>query len=260
MAEPYCIPDRLSSAPAGEQLTYRWLSEALPPAHRVWHEPRVDGHKPDVVVFGAGLGLAVVEVKDWSRDAIEGVGGDQVFVRESGGAIGKTHPLKQAEKHAYAILDRLRRSEACIHRDGSHQGRVVFPWACLAVLPNLTREDVEALNLEAGHTAGAILTREDIGAPDAWGHVGDALVDRLGDGFRVKFGWRVGPRMKNAVHATLFPETSIGSGYAGRARRPFDPGQEDPDQGSLPLETRAPLSEEQRRVALDLGGVYVFAA
>lgn len=254
MATPYCIPNRLEAAPPGERLTYHWLSEALPSQYRVWHEPRVGGKKPDVVLFGEGCGLVVVEVKDWSRDSIEGLGGDEVFLREAGGAIAKTHPLKQAEGHAYAISDALKRARACVHAEGNLRGRLRFPWACFAALPNMTRTEVEDLGLGAGYEPGVLFTREDIGSPDAWGLTGEALVRRLIEGFRVRFRWEYGPQMADSIHATLFPETTVGTGYAGRARTGFDADLPDePQQGSLALDTRVPFSEEQRRIALDLG-------
>ncbi len=84
MATGYAVQDRLAKATTGEQRTYRWLCDALPDEFDVWHEPRVGGSKPDVVVFGPDLGLLVLEVKDWSADAIVGVdAGRSVHLRST---------------------------------------------------------------------------------------------------------------------------------------------------------------------------------
>jgi hypothetical protein len=252
MATGYAVQDRLAKTTRGEQLVYGWLCDALPDDFDVWHEPRVAGSKPDLVVFGPDLGLLVLEVKDWSADAIVGVdAGRSVHLRDVKNVKTATHPVEQAEQHLFRIKEMLDRELSCVHASGVHRGRLQFPFAKGAVFPNLTVRDVEELDLCTGYASGAVVAGDELGTPPSWALRGRALIDRLRLAFGVGFAWTVTEAMRAAVCGVLFPETTVRRTYAGRVLKHAAAGAQ---QGSLPMMSTRPMSEEQRRVALQLSG------
>ena len=252
MASGYAVQDRLANATRGEQLVYTWLCDALPDDFDVWHEPRIGGSKPDVVVFGPDLGLLVLEIKDWSADAIVGVDAAQsVQLRNAADVKTATHPVEQAERHLYAIKEKLDREPACVHASGTHRGRLQFPFAKGAVFPNLTVRDVEELDLCTGYASGAVLAGDEIGASPSWALRGRDLVERLRRAFGVGFSWTASGAMRASVCGVLSPETTVRRTYAGRVPKHAAAGAQ---QSALPMPSTRPMSEEQRRVALHLSG------
>ena len=55
----------------GEKLVFNRLKKHLPPNYYAWYEPTIQGKRrsvrPDFIVLGLDLGLAIIEVKDWSQ-------------------------------------------------------------------------------------------------------------------------------------------------------------------------------------------------
>ena len=252
MATGYAVQDRLAKATRGEQLTYKWLCDALPDDYDVWHEPRTGGKKPDVVVFGPDLGLLVLEVKDWSVDAIVGVEpARSVHLRNAADVKVVTHPVEQAQGHLFAIKELLERESSCVHASGAHRGKLQFPFAKGAVLPNLSARDVEQLDLCKGYDEGCVLAADDIGTAPAWGSGGRDLVSRLRRAFGVSFAWTATDEMRGAVCALLYPDTTIRRTYAGRLSKGQAPGTE---QLPLPLASTRQMSVDQRQLALELSG------
>lgn len=252
MASGYAVQDRLARATRGEQLTYKWLCDALPDSCDVWHEPRIDGNKPDVVVFGPDLGLLVLEVKDWSAGAIVAVEpGRSVHLKNAADVKSVTHPVEQAEQHLFTIKEMLEREPPCVHASGAHRGKLQFPFAKGAVFPNLSARDVAQLDLCTGYASGAVLAGDEIGTAPAWALRGEALIDRLRRAFGVGFAWTATDAMRAAVCGVLLPETTVRRTYAGRVLKEKVPGVQ---QDSLPMASARPMSEEQRQVALHLSG------
>jgi len=251
MANGYAVQDRLAKANRGEQLTYKWLCEALPDEYDVWHEPRIGGKKPDVVVFGPDLGLLVLEVKDWSADAVVAVDpARKVHLRSGPDVKVVTHPVEQAEGHLFAIKEMLERGPACVHAQGDHRGKLQFPFAKGAVLPNMRAREVEQLDLCTGYDDGCVLAADDIGSGQGWALRGRDLVSRLRRAFGVSFAWTQSDEMRGAVCAVLYPDTTIRRSYAGR----HSTGAGSSAQMQLPLESTRQMSVDQRQVALELSG------
>lgn len=64
----------LDKATAGEKKVFRFLHDAARPDKDfiAWYEPTIgsSGAEPDFILYGASLGLLVLEVKDWDIDQI----------------------------------------------------------------------------------------------------------------------------------------------------------------------------------------------
>ncbi len=256
MAEGHYDQDHLLKATRGEQLTFRWLEDSLPASYLLWHEPWVAGARPDLVVFGPKIGLLVLEVKDWSSGSIQSVDKHIIHIAKgsSGDYEAKTHPVEQAKRHIFKISDALKKWGACSRQESVWQGKLPFPWNAGAILPNMTRSEMENLRLGEGHAPGAILCRDDIGTPGAWVTQGNDLVERLLKVGTVGFAWNINPQIKNAVISTLEPHTNVGVGFAGRARKKDGAEAADSDQKSLPLDLPSSFTEQQRKFAKDLKG------
>lgn len=252
MAVGFAVEDRLTRANRGEQLTYTWLRDALPEDYDVWHEPRIGGKKPDVVVFGPELGLLVLEVKDWSADAILQVEpARSVHLRNAADVKVVTHPVEQAEQHLFAVKELLEHQPPCVHAGGEHRGKLQFPFAKGAVLPNLTARDVEQLALCAGYQEGAVLAGDEIGTAPSWALRGADLVARLRRAFGVAFRWTLTDEMRSAVRSVLYPDVTIRRSYADRCMEQEPSGAQ---QLSLALAPMREMSPDQRQVALELSG------
>lgn len=65
----------------GERKVFVALRDHLPEDYLVYYDIPVDGWHSDFIIVGPDLGLAVLEVKDWRRNAIA--------VHSSAGWIGR---------------------------------------------------------------------------------------------------------------------------------------------------------------------------
>ena len=75
---------------AGELRVLDMLNDKLPPKWEIYLQPHFNGLKPDFVLLEPNVGIGVIEVKDWSLDAMP------YFVKEhrSGRFRGSTHNSK----------------------------------------------------------------------------------------------------------------------------------------------------------------------
>jgi hypothetical protein len=120
------------------------VAQTLPNDYLVYPELPVIGAGEtfcDCVIFSPGLGIVVLEVKDWI--CIEHATPDSCEIRTRDGKLrGETHPLRGVRDKAYAIVNRLKTKPRLIHQDGPHQGKLVLPWTYCVVFPNLRPLDM----------------------------------------------------------------------------------------------------------------------
>jgi len=73
----------------------------------VYHEPSINGMRPDYVILAPDLGVLVLEVKDWKMRTVQAI--DHQWVerrtgRDSGGKREK-NPLRQLDRYWRAVKD-----------------------------------------------------------------------------------------------------------------------------------------------------------
>ncbi|MEO1610593.1 MAG: NERD domain-containing protein/DEAD/DEAH box helicase [Pseudomonadota bacterium] len=164
------IPDRMpSKASAGEDRVFNLLKQ-LPDDCIVYYEP-VAGHRyPDFLVIIPAVGLLVIEVKGWYPTHIIRADTNDVEVRSQGQRQPQTdkHPARQAREYMFNLMDVARKhpsTDALIQRNGPHQGKFSFPFGHMAILSNITRENLAKIpHGEAVFPSPKVVTRDELAA------------------------------------------------------------------------------------------------
>ena len=242
MARHFHDEDRLRKANEGERRTYEWLSQRLPDDFDVFHEPLVTGKRPDVVVFGPGIGLFVLEVKDWAPSSVTSVeaGRSVTFA----GGKSSTHPIEQAATHLFAARDALQRNRNCLNSTGAQTGKLLFPTSKGAVLWKMTRSQVEALGLADGYPRDWVLSGDEIDEHGSWVLDTAGSMRRLEAAMNAVFKWDFSEQVRRAVRETLAPDRFLAPRFSEAASRGSKAAQLD-----LPLSMNRELTEEQRTLA-----------
>lgn len=213
----------------GERLVFNALKRHLPDDYRVWFEPTLFGRKrtarPDFLVLGRDLGLAIIEVKDWSLDRITGANRDTFEIRNGRATISRTNPQQQVEQHFRALmadLERYRQTdpdkyERLLQGNGRYQGKLAVPISTMVAFPHIAWSDWRASPLQLHHMLNdaTLLLAEDLT---------DRLVERLRQA--VVFPANLSETQLETLRWMLYPET----------RLPYSQGRLftlDPDQAGL---------------------------
>ncbi|MCB1820114.1 MAG: NERD domain-containing protein, partial [Candidatus Competibacteraceae bacterium] len=140
------IPDRLPPRSSrGEQEVF-FILQGLPDDCIVYYEPIISARYPDFVVIGPTLGVLIIEVKGWQPKHLHGVDSHQIVVLEGGQPVQRPHPLRQARDYMYGLMDYCRQQPAfktLVHPDGDYQNRFIFPFGFMAVLSNITQDQLK---------------------------------------------------------------------------------------------------------------------
>lgn len=140
----------------------------------VWYEPpslNVDGTRnngqkrfTDFIFFSQNIGILNLEVKDWKKEKIKRI--DNQFWEieiENGKNVKKESPIEQSRKCAYAIKNRLINIDDLKHISGEFANKLLFPFGYGVVFSNLTKKDLEDLNvIPSLIDERQILTKDDL--------------------------------------------------------------------------------------------------
>jgi hypothetical protein len=100
-------PDTLpASSKAGERHVFATLAQ-LPDDCLIYCEPVVRRRYPDLITILPGVGVLVIEVKDWRLAELGSVNADTVT--RHGTVTVVPHPSRQARGYMLRLMDRLRR-------------------------------------------------------------------------------------------------------------------------------------------------------
>lgn len=195
---------------AGERRVFDQLRQCLDDQHIVWHDLPVGeaARQPDFIVLGPGLGLLLLEVKDWKLATIRQATPDRVELATASGPVMTAHPLRQVRDHAMALADLLQRDPALVHDDGPHRGRLALRYGWGAVMSNLRRAEVAALpGFDAVFPPARTLLRDDLDdSVDP-----ETFVHRLCGLFTVDLPQRLTPAQRERIRWHLFPELRLGA-------------------------------------------------
>ncbi|WP_088345529.1 MULTISPECIES: nuclease-related domain-containing DEAD/DEAH box helicase [Rhodomicrobium] len=221
------IPERLPArASRGEERLFEILKK-LPDDCIVYYEPIVADRYPDFVVIIPSLGVLIVEVKGWYLGWISDADQERVVVNENGGQVRRDHPLQQARKYQYELMDEARRQDfakCLLHQGGERLGNFLFPFGHFALLTNITREQLDKSDKPAVRQAFSSrrdVTRDVMEEWEALG--GEALLLAL----QARFDpyWPIeplSPRQVDAIRAVIHPETIISLPAVGGGAGPRD--------------------------------------
>ena len=213
---------------AGERRVLDQLRQCLDDQHIVWHDLPVGeaARQPDFIVLGPGLGLLLLEVKDWKLATIRQATPDRVELATASGPVMTAHPLRQVRDHAMALADLLQRDPALVHDDGPHRGRLALRYGWGAVMSNLRRAEVAALpGFDAVFPPARTLLRDDLDdSVDP-----ETFVHRLCGLFTVDLPQRLTPAQRERIRWHLFPELRLGEPAPAPAAMPPETLPEVPD-------------------------------
>lgn len=196
----------------GERILFNALKRLLPDDDHAWFEPTLYGERhsrrPDFVLLGRDLGLVIIEVKDWSLDAILFANRDTFQIALGRNPVTRTNPEKQAEGHYRTLSQQLEhyRTTAPDHyrqivqTAGPHAGKLATPITYFVAFPHISRTEWHnsALRLEQVLNPSRVILRDD-------------LTDGLRDQLRRHLVFR--PALNQAqlevLKWMLYPETRI---------------------------------------------------
>ena len=152
---PEMVPDRLPpNASRGEKEVFAILQN-LPDDYIVYYEPVISQRYPDFIVIGPKLGVLIIEVKGWRQNHLQSVNNNEVMILENGVLAPHQHPLRQARGYMCGLMDYCRKHQAfkaLVHPEGDYQNRFTFPFGFMAVLSNITHEQLK------NHASGDLTT------------------------------------------------------------------------------------------------------
>ncbi len=196
----------------GERVIFNTLKRHLPNDYYVLYEPTLFGKKasarPDFVVLGKDIGLAIIEVKDWSVDRIHSANRNQFEIISGKKIDARTNPEKQVELQYRRFTDELERYSdtepekynTLLEKNGQYKGRQVFSISKLVAFPNITQHGWKTSELKLFHMLNSelVLLREDLG---------DALISRLQQARF--FNVSLSKEQMNTLKWMLSPETRV---------------------------------------------------
>lgn len=204
---PLTVP---AKATPGEQALFRILV-GLPEDVVVYYDIQVKHRHPDFVVVSPRLGILTIEIKDWKTTTIISANNDIVELRLRLHSKRVMHPVKQAREYALALKSELEsRADGYIllQKDGPYKGNACFPISHLAILSQISRRDIERLNLTNVFDSARTLTED-------WLRLmqnvrGQALEESLEPYFRPKFQFMpLNKAQMNKLRAIIYPDTVI---------------------------------------------------
>ena len=136
-------------ATPGETRVFTYLEQALAaqPDASVQLRRHTGGREIDLLVLAPGVGFVVVEVKDWSADAIAG-SGSTMRVAACNGMKSPDSPLKQARDAAIDLVKELEERDRRLRARRPGAPRLAIRWGEMCALPNISVEEWEEKGLD----------------------------------------------------------------------------------------------------------------
>ncbi len=156
----------LDKMTAGERRFAKRLEQLLEDDYLCWYEPRVGkGYRSryaDFIIVHPQRGLLLLEVKDWKLDTIQKIDKASVTLLTATGLKTVANPLEQARQCVYKLIGALEKDAQLTQHAGRHQGKLVFPYGYGVVLPNITRQQFAATDLQEVLPWNRTLCKEDM--------------------------------------------------------------------------------------------------
>jgi hypothetical protein len=164
---------------------------------------------PDLIAILPGVGVLVIEVKDWRLAEMTSVTPDTVAITRRGVATVVPHPRQQARGYMLRLMDECRRhpQAGLLMRS---EGRYAVPFCDIAVLSNINRSQIEreAPELSRLFPPGSTITRDKLASWDALEP--EALLARLKACFDPWWPFpKLTPAQIDIVRSIIHPEVVI---------------------------------------------------
>ena len=132
---------QLSEPTGGEKLVFKAIQENTPDSWVCYANFRIVGQgRPDFCLIGPDLGLLILEVKDLSINNVKEANPEEWVVQRNGNWEKEKHPLAQANDYKIEAAKRLNR----VKELRNQKGKIKLPYGHGAVLPNISRADLNS--------------------------------------------------------------------------------------------------------------------
>jgi len=142
------IPEDISATavPPGEWKFHSFLKILFESRPDVigWHSVRVCGKEIDFALLLPGIGLFVIEVKDWKHGNIKSTGPADFTLRTEQGEESKTSPYDQARECGFKVREEIQREPLLCHSSGPKKGKPILPVGHVVVFANIPRKKAQA--------------------------------------------------------------------------------------------------------------------
>nr|WP_315849041.1 3'-5' exonuclease [uncultured Rhodoferax sp.] len=201
----------VSRMTSGERRLAERLEAKLDDDYRLWYDVPMGPRNthPDFCVLHPRRGILVLEVKDWKLGTTILQADKQNWeIMGDNGPKTVINPLEQARQYAHQVVNALERDAQLVQPDGTHAGKLAFPWSYGVVFPFITRKQFEAAELSNAIEPHRVICQdemqENVEAED--------LQSRLWDMF--PFGMRGALSLPqiDRVRWIMFPEVRVQQG------------------------------------------------
>lgn len=154
----------VSRMTSGEKRLAERLEKKLDDDYLLWYDVPVGptNTHPDFVVLHPRRGLLILEVKDWKPATIQQADKQEWLIAPDGVPKTVLNPLEQARQYAHQVVDALKRDPQLTQADGPHAGNLAFPWSYGVVLPNITRQQFKAAELQHAIEPHRVLCKDEM--------------------------------------------------------------------------------------------------
>jgi hypothetical protein len=175
---------------------------------------------PDFVIVSKALGVIVLEVKDYTR--VQSITQKSIVIKGTNdGVIEHDNPVAIAYEYARNLSDRFQQYTGLLHRDGLHQGKLVFPWSYAAVLTNMPHATIQQAEQQGIWEAGSVIAKEDLSSPEAF----ENALRRIPQRWRLKEPLDLD--LLNAIRRVINPELIVTDHATGKTIGTITLTQED---------------------------------
>jgi hypothetical protein len=192
---------------AGEKRLAQRLQDKLDDDYLLWYDVPVGSTNahPDFVVMHPRRGILILEVKDWKITTILQADKQTWEIIPDGIPKSVINPLEQARQYAHQVVDALKRDPQLTQADGPHAGNLAFPWSYGVVLPNITRQQFKAAELQHTIEPHRVLCKDEmLESADA-----EDLQSRLWDMFPYGMRGVISLPMLERVRWIMFPQVRV---------------------------------------------------
>lgn len=209
---PTYLPD---SATPGERAVLAILRK-LDDDCLVYFEPGIANRRPDFVVIMPGVGLLVIEVKDWEAASLCEASPHQVTLAGAHGPLRLTHPEEQARQYAFRLARSCRSDafgRALIQASGPYQGKLCFPVAWVAVYPNMSCQALDESGFSSCFPPMRNVTSDVLGK---WRKLsGTELAAKLRSHFDARWECALTPEQVEILSSLIYPIRIAGASTGG---------------------------------------------
>ena len=139
----------ISRMTSGEKRLAERLQHKLDDDYLLWYDVPVGPKQshPDFVVMHPRRGILILETKDWKLETIQQATRQAWTILSNGQPKVVINPLAQARHCAIQVVNALERDPQLVQSEGTHQGKLAFPWGHGVVFTRITRKQFDTSGL-----------------------------------------------------------------------------------------------------------------